>query len=286
MDPHHPLVRSVLLPLALALAGTGLLRVTLGLSAGRRWAAAALGLALWVAAVWTLGLRWPPSSLPEKLPWVYGAACLLALALEALRANARTQWAAAAVLWALVLLWFGRQPWVAGVVGWAVGVALIGALVHEPRDGAQAPALLLVAAAGLALVAMLSGSLLLFELALALVAALAGCALWLWPKARIGFGAGAGMVAALAWLALAQGTALLTRAPAAALLLLAGAGFSGLLLRAARRRRAALPGWIEPLASAALALLWVAAALALTLWLGADGSAGSEADDPYYRPAW
>lgn len=284
MDPHHPLVRSLLLPLVAALAGTGVLRGLLGVPASRRWAAAGLGLALIVAAVWTLGWRLAPSSLTEKLPSVYAAAWLLGLGLEALHAGTRTQWAAAAALWAAVLLWFGGQPLTTGFVTWAIGAAVIGAVLHEPRDGANAPALLLVASAGLALVAMRSGSLLLFELALALTAALAGAALWLWPKARIGFGASGCVVALLAWLALAQGTALLTQPPAGALLLLAGAFSSGAALRALRRGRR-LAAWAEPLVLAAIALLWAAAAVAVTLWLGA-GAAGSVADDPYYKPNW
>lgn len=284
MDPHHPLFRSLLLPLAVALVATGVLRGLFGAPAGWRWAAAGLGIALLLAAAWTLGVRLAPSALTDKLPWVYAAAWLLGLGLELLRAGTRTQWAATALLWAGVLLWFGGQPLPAGFVTWVIGVAVIGAVLHAPRDGAQAPTLLLVAAAGLALVAMQSGSLLLFELALALWAALAGCALWLWPKARIGFGASGCVVALLAWLALAQGTALLTRAPAGALVLLAGATSSGAIVRALRRGRA-MPAWAEPLVLAAVAALWAAAAVALTLWLGA-GATGSQADDPYYKPNW
>ena len=285
MDPHHPLFRSVLLPLGAALIGTGVLRGAFGGAAGRRWAAAALGLALLVAAVWTLGWRFRPASVTEKLPWVYAAAWLLGLGLEALRAGTRAQWVATAALWAAVLLWFGGQPLLAGAVAWVIGAAVIGAVLHEPRDGAQAPTLVLVASAGLALVAMQAGSLLLFELALALMAALAGCALWLWPKARIAFGASGCVVALLAWLALAQGTALLTRPPAGALVLLAGASSAGMLARALHRRAWPAP-WVEPLVLAAIALLWAAAAVAVTLWLGASAATGAATDDPYYKPAW
>ena len=41
---------------------------------------------------------------------------------------------------------------------------------------------------------------------------------------------------------------------------------------------------LEPLVLAAIALLWVAAAVGVTLWLGSGG--GAEADYPYYKPDW
>ena len=282
IDLYHPAVRSLLLPFGLALVATGVLRALPSGAPWRRWAGAGLGLTLLVVAIWTLGWRFRPASVTEKLPWVYAAAALLGLALESLRAGHRGQWVAAAALWAAVLLWFGGQPPLHGALTWLAGAAMIGAVLHEPRDGANAPAMLLVAGAGLALVAMLASSLLLFELTLALCAALAGCALWLWPRARIGFGASACVPALLAWLALAQGTALLTRPPLGALLLLAGASSAGLLLRALRRRP--LAAWVQPLVLAAIALLWAAAAVALTLWLGAGAATG--VDDPYYKPDW
>ena len=70
--------------------------------------------------------------------------------------------------------------------------------------------MLVVAGVGLALVAMMSGSALLFELSLGLAAAVAGTALWLWPVPRISLGVSGLLVAVIGWLALAQGTALLT----------------------------------------------------------------------------
>ena len=283
MDLNHPLVRSALLPFALALLGSGALRGLTGATAGRRWALAALGAALLASAGWTLGWRIGPTSFAEKLPWVLAAAWLAGLGLEGARAGAGVQWGASAALWALALLWFGGPSWAGGLASWVVGTAAAGALLHAPREGAQAPAMLLVAGGGLALVAMQSGSALLFELALALCAALAGCALWLWPKARAVFGASAAVVALLAWLALAQGTLLLTRAPAGALLLLAAALASGVMLRLLRRRRAFQRAWVEPLLLAAVAAPWAVAAVALTAWLALRIGG---ADDAYYTPNW
>ncbi|RYY78392.1 MAG: hypothetical protein EOO24_44200, partial [Comamonadaceae bacterium] len=77
MDFDHPLVRSVLLPFGLALAGAGLLRGVLGATAGGRWAAAALAMALVVAAFGVVGWAGGTGTLTQKLPWAIAAAALL-----------------------------------------------------------------------------------------------------------------------------------------------------------------------------------------------------------------
>ena len=168
-------------------------------------------------------------------------------------------------------------------------MAVIGPVVHEVPTRADTAAMLVVAGAGLAGVAMLSHSALLFELSLGLAAAVAGAALWLWPVSRISFGAGGALAAVLAWLSLAQATALLTSVRPGAVLLLAAAFSACILLRVLRRRlhRGEGRAWAETLAVAAVAALWVAAALAIAQWAGPPRSgAGKVPDDPYYTPKW
>jgi hypothetical protein len=276
MDFHHPLFQSLALPLILAFMVTGMLRGALGAVQGRRWAAAGAAVAIVGTAVWVLGWRLPPGGLTERLPWFYAAAALVGLALEAMHAGRRTEWLTASILWALVLASLAAQPLPLMIGIWVLGTAVIRGVLNEHAARANAAAILVVASLGLAAVAKTSGSALLFELSLALAAAVAGCALWLWPFVRIAFGASGAVVSALAWLVLMQGIALLTPARPVALLLLAGAFSSGSIVRWGRRHlRRSAPGaaanarpWVGPLVVAAVAALWVAAALAVALWGG------------------
>jgi hypothetical protein len=299
MDLHHPLFQSLLLPLLVAFTVTGMLRGALGGVQGRRWAAAGVAVAIVGAAVWLLGWQLPPGALTERLPWIYAAAALVGLALEALHASRRAEWLVAGLLWALALATLAAKPLPLMIGLWLLGLAVIRAVLREHAARADAAAVLVIASLGLAAIAMRSGSALLFESSLALAAAVAGCALWLWPFVRIAFGASGAIVAVLAWLALMLATALLTEARPLALGLLAGAFTSGPLVRWARRRlrRSAAPApanantpatartWVEPLIVAAVALVWVAAALALAHGEAA-GAPAATMDDPYYKPRW
>lgn len=287
MDIQHPLIRSVLLPFALALVLGGLLRAALGAQVGARWAAAGLAVALVVAAFNVVGWQARAGTLTEKLPWVIAAAALLGLVLEAVASAARVRWMAATALWALALLALGVASPLAGLLAWVAGAAVIAAVLQVRSDGADAPALLAVAGLGLAGVAMLSASLLLFELALGGAVAAVGLALWLWPRARIAFGASGRIVAVLAWLALAYATLRLTQAPVAALVLLALVFAVGPLLD--RRHPAAgapARAWTRPLWRALGGAVLAAGALALTLWGPGAPSTGPAEDSPYYTPRW
>lgn len=288
MDFHHPLFQSLALPLVLAFAATGVLRAMLGPGAGARWAALGMPLALLVGLSWVVGWRVPPGGMTEKLPWICLAAALLGVALETLRARRRAQWLAAGALWALIIVVLGQQPLLPRIGSWIVGMAVIGAVVHELPTRADAAAMLVVASVGLALVSMMSGSALLFELSLGLAAAVAGVALWLWPVSRVSFGASGLVAAVLAWLTLAQSTALLTSVRPGAVLLLAAAFCGCALLAVVRRRlhRGEGRAWAETLAVAAVSALWVVAALAIAQWAGPSRSAGKADADPYYTPKW
>jgi len=291
MDFHHPLFQSLALPLVLAFVATGVLRALLGPGAGARWASLGVPLALLAAsATWVLGWRMPPGGLTEKLPWAWLAALVLGVALQATRADRRAQWVAAGALWALIIVAFGQQPPLARIGSWVVGMAVIGAVVYEVPGRADAAAMLVVSSLGLAATAMMSGSALLFELSLGLAAAVAGAGLWLWPVPRITLGAGGLLPAVLAWLTLAQGTALLTTVRPGAVLLLAASFSACALLRVWRQRlhRGERRAVIEALLVAAVAALWVAAALAIAHWapLRTTSGGGKAPADAYYTPKW
>lgn len=291
MDFHHPLFQSLALPLVLSFAGAGLLRVGLGPVHGRRWASAGVGVAIVVGSVWILGWDMWPRTLTEELPWIYMAAALLGLGLEAMRAAPRTTWLATCALWTLVLAGLSDQPLAVQAVTWLVGVAVIAGVVGQSEESAHAPASLVVAGLGLAAVALISGSALLFELSLSIAAAVAGCALWVWPTARIAFGACGAVVSVIAWLTLAEGIALLSPVRPVVLLLLACAFLSGPIVQWVARwfRRPEPPAsrrnWRGALIIAVLAAIWVTGAVALALRDDAKAPAGS-LDNPYYTPRW
>ena len=72
LDFNHPIIQSVLLPLALALALTPSLLWVLGARWGKRLAAASIGLALLVALMLIFGVpAWPARSGMQKLPLIF-----------------------------------------------------------------------------------------------------------------------------------------------------------------------------------------------------------------------
>ncbi|MDM0043261.1 hypothetical protein QTH91_02080 [Variovorax dokdonensis] len=287
MSLHHPLVQSLALPFALAFVWAALARTLAGPESGARWAAAGVSLGLVLSSIAAIGWVGRPLSITEKLPWIIAAAALAGIVAEWLRASARLQWAAAGALWALaVIVVLGNQPMLPRIGSWIVGMAVIGAVLAEPPARANAAAMLVVAALGLAALAMRSGSALLFELSLALSAAVAAAGLWLWPVSRIRLGASALIAAVVTWLSLAQSTGLLTGAPPGSVLLLAASFSSGAVVRGVRQRlrRGEAPPWVETLLVAGVAVLWVLAALALAHWGGK--AFGADPSDPYYAPTW
>ncbi|WKB51857.1 hypothetical protein [Eleftheria terrae] len=282
MDLNHPLMQSVALPLLLALAGAGLLRHGDAARPARR-AGAALGLSVLLASGWMLGWPLHPQGLTEKLPWLVAGALLAGLLLDAFRLSARVATLLGAVLWALALAWLRGASWPLAAAAWAAGSAVLAALAHTPAERASGPALLGPASLGVALLAFMLGSMLLFQLALLLACACAGLLPWLWPTPRVRFSAAAWLPASLAWLCTAWALLVLTPAKPGLLLPLL-AGFAA--ERVLRHRR--LPGrraLSEPLAVALLAALCAGGAL-LMATLGPAGAPAAGEDEPYYQPRW
>lgn len=282
MELGHPLIQSVVLPLLVALGATGLLRRLIGARHGPRWAAAALGLAILSCSLPLMGARLAlPATAVEKLLWVFAAAWLLGLLLEAIRPSRWLQWVLASLLWLALSWWLGSKNVISGSASAVIGAAVLAALHDSAGERASAASVSVVASVGLAAVAMMSGSLLLFQLSVLLAAALGGVALWLWPKARISFGPAAWVTAGIGWMALAHMAALLTPAPPVALAALAAVFVAGPIVR-----RLPLMGrrvLVEPLVVAVAAALLAGVALGWTASIEARDTPDS--DDGYYtRP--
>ncbi len=139
---YHPAFQSLVLPALLGALCTLVLHRALS-GTDRAWGAFGASVGLVLALLWWPGFAWPAASQAQKYPWIVLLALLAALAVR--------------MLWRGTTAPGRRSPW-------AVRSALA----------------LLVLLAGLALLAVVSGSLLLAQLAL-MVAASAGLpALWAW----------------------------------------------------------------------------------------------------------
>jgi len=154
--------------------------------------------------------------------------------------------------------------------------------MRSPDDRADGVTAAVLAALGLAGAAFAAGSLAIFQLGLILAAALGGAGLWLWPKARIRFGAALVAPAAVGWLALAQASLLLIPVAPAAVAALAAAFLAVPIVRRSLPQGRPVLG---PLAVALVAAVFVAAGLALQgsgTGAGGTGKSDGAKDDAYY----
>lgn len=285
MDLNHPLIESVVLPLALVLLFTAALRHGLGPHRGRTLAAAAVGATVLIA--WSLifgAPTWPARSGIEKLPFIFALALAGGIAADMARPGRLVTAAAIVAAVVIIALWLGWPQLSGGDPEplWRLAMAAVLAfgalagLAATPPEGANRAAMLVAAALGLAGAAFNAGSLALFQVALALAAAVGGFGLWNWPTPRLPFGASGVAVAGLGCFALALLLLLLTQIRPWALLPL-----PLVFLSAALSRRLPVPGrlertLVEPLYVVAIGL--VPALLAILL-----AQAPPPTDDIYYR---
>lgn len=285
MDIQHPIVQSVLIPIAIAGALTGVIRFTFGETHGKALAAAAPGIALLAAWLLVLGLPpWPPRSALEKLPMLLGLPLVIGFVMDTAPPNPAGKLATGVALLLVSYAWFASPQLArftatdAMLLAGAAFVACVimsGISLAEPAS-VNVPTMLVVAGLGLAAVAFNAGSLKLFQLSLALAAAVGGYAIWNWPKPRYAFGAAGVLGPGLSLLLLAMLTLLLTKVRPLALLLLAlvfGVGFIVRRIPMGRLDRRV----VEPLLITLLAAIPAVAAALLAQ------PAAPAGDDPYYH---
>ena len=223
------LIWGVGLPLAAAIAVTGILRFALGADAGRAVAGGAIAIAF--LASFAAVQSWPdfpPLSSGQKLPYIVLFGVVIGLALDALRAE--TFRAAAVVVWPAVIVgWIGwRRLTGLGAadlatlaVVFAAGVIILHRL-HAHREGPPYAAVTVLAASiGTAAIAFVGGSASTAQVLGILAAATGGFLLWNWPKPRIPFGAAALMGAGGAYVTIFTTGVLFTETSRIALALMA-----------------------------------------------------------------
>ena len=275
---HHPLFQSVVLPLLLSLAGIGVLRA----GAGPARAGAGIGLAVLASTVWLMGWPTQPASVMQKLPWIFAAAWLVGIALDATTTSRLLHWLGLGVGWFAASWWLGSSGAGAGIAFAAAGLVVVAWLLRAPPERADGLTAAVIASLGLAGVCFTAGSLALFQLAVLLAAALGGAALWLWPQPRTRVGAAAVGVAAIAWLAIAQAALLLVPVRPQSLALLAVVFAAAPAVARLWRSSSAVGG---PIAVAVAAGILAGSALALQSGgTGAGGAANGRVggDDAYY----
>lgn len=223
------LIRGVGLPLAAAIAITGILRFALGADVGRAVAGGAIAIAF--LASFAAVQSWPdfpPRSSGQKLPYIVLFGVVTGLALDALRAE--TFRAAAVVVWPAVIVgWIGwRQLTGLGAadlatlaVVFAAGVIILHRL-HAHREGPPFAAVTILAASvGTAAIAFMGGAASIALVLGILAAATGGFLLWNWPKPRMPFGAAALMGAGGAYVTIFTTGILFTETSRIALALMA-----------------------------------------------------------------
>jgi hypothetical protein len=216
----HPAFQSGVVPLAVAGLATGALRLRARDQAASSLPGLAVGIGLLASALLLIGLpTQPPFGATQKLVLLLGAGVLCGAVLE-LRAFSITARRALVIgLFLVASLWLAWPQLQREALSWPFAlvvmtcVGLLYWLARAQRRTADDGVELILIASGIAGVAVLSGSLLMGQLAAALALATAGFLFWNWPRARVGVGPSLLLGAWLPAFLLAWMTVLLTAAP-------------------------------------------------------------------------
>ncbi len=279
----HPAFQSAAVPLAVAWLATGALRLRGRGHEASSVAGLAVGIGLLASALLLTGLPMQsPLGAMQKLVLLVGTGVLCGAVLELYAVSIGIRRALVIGLFLLASLWLAWPQLERDALSWPVAlivVACAGLLywlaVPERRtedDGVQ----LILIATGIAGVAVVSGSLVIAQLAAALALATAGLLFWNWPRARDSVGPGMLLGAWLPAFALAWITVLLTSAPPRSLAPLI---LVFVLAPAIRRLWQAHGRWSEawpPLVLLVLGLIPVALAAVMAMLV-------ESSDDAYYR---
>ncbi len=225
-----PFIQSSLLPLALAVIMTGVLRFTTGAHHGRRLAGLSPAISFLVVMMLVQGISFPPVSSTHKLAWLVGAAIVLSAAADLRRLQRTAQFLLYSLFLAIALWWLNQRRWGgadAVLVTQVAAVFAAGLILHlrlnSLRHQGLLPVLILLFASGaVGFITLLGSSALLATLGFVLMAALGGFALWNWPKHRYSGGAGILIASCAILTMLLNQVLLLTGAEPLPLLILTG----------------------------------------------------------------
>lgn len=280
LSPDNPAFQSAVLPFLLAAVVAGLIRLAGGSGRGALLAGAAVAVAVLVAYLVVLGTPpFPPRSSGQKLFYVAAAGLALGIAVDLSRVRGQFLVLLLLAFVGAASVWVGWPAWkrvAAAPDTWMPAITLLllliatVPLVRAAPNGISAAVMLLVAALGLAMVALTANSASLSQIAGALAAAVGGFLAWSWPKARFPVSAALLFGAMGAFAALTTQAALFTRADpwtlAPLVLVFLAAIPAARLTFGSGAVRAAL----SPLVIGFCAALPAALAVALGFWLNGD----------------
>ena len=220
VDLNHPVIESIFLPLVLTLALIASLQWNLGARWGKLIAGASIGMALLVADMLIFGLPvWPARSGMQKLPLILLLILVGGMFIDIVKPARIVVAAATTAAIPGIAMWLGWPQLESGDAGVILLLAVtslvallcLAGVVHAQPESANRPAMIVLAALGLAGASFNAGSLALFQIALALAAAVGGFALWNWPRPRLAFAGSGVSVGMLGCFALALLLLLLTQ---------------------------------------------------------------------------
>lgn len=267
-----PVIQSSLLPLAVALAFAGLLRLAGGPGRGAYLAGAAIGFGFIAAYAAIVGLpQFPPRGSVQKIFYLASAGLALGFALDLAR-NPRPAVLAALAAFPSLSLWWLAAPRLQGLGDggqWLrLGVLVVAALVvllrlhRRSDDGLTAPVMLFAAALGTGAIALLGASASISQSAFALAAALGGFMVWNWPRCRFRFGSAALFGGGGVLVMLAGQMVFFTRANADALSLLLIVFFADLAMARIRTGPGVVGGALRPVILGLICMIPVVLAVA------------------------
>lgn len=278
----HPLIQSAVVPLTLSITLTAVMRFRGPRLGFPRGGGLGIGLAF-VLSAWLItgGELSGALSAVQKLTLLSLIGLLMGALLEFLAVSSSTLRGVATVFFLAAAFWIAWPQLQRDALDWPVaalvlaGSGLLFGLARPVERRGPEGLPLLLAAVGIAAVCVVSGSLLIAQLAGALAMASLGFLVWNWPRSRDLLGPSVLLGATLPLLLLALITVLLTRAPVWALAPLAALFF---LAPAARLIPAPRARWRDAVQSIFVLILGcVPIAIAVVLALSVETP-----DDPYY----
>ena len=208
-------VQSALIPALLGFFLTGAIRLANGRERGPLVASAAVGLTFTSVYFIIVGIPpHPPVGSLDKLVYGVAASVVIGFLLDSLRLPPFTRWLLFPAGAAVLICWLeapgienaGIWAWAGLGAMWLSGIATLWRLERERHNGINPTIMILIAALGLAAVAIVGGAVEIAHLAIALATALFGFTVWNWPTniypygASVLMGAG-GSLFLLAWIA-------------------------------------------------------------------------------------
>jgi UDP-N-acetylmuramyl pentapeptide phosphotransferase/UDP-N-acetylglucosamine-1-phosphate transferase len=208
-------VQSALVPVLLGFVLTGAVRLANGRARGPLVAGAAVGLTFSAVYFLIVGIPpHPPVGALDKLVYGTVGGVVLGFVVDRLRLPPFVRWLLFPAGTAALIYWLetpgietaGLWAWVGLGALWLTGIAALWRLEAERDNGLNPAIMLMIAALGLAAVAIFGGAPEIAHLAVALATALLGFALWNWPSCFYPWGAalllgGGGALFMLAWIA-------------------------------------------------------------------------------------